>query len=66
MVQVGGGFVGDDHGWVERQGTGDGDALLLPAGELPGPVVAAVAEFDVVEELLGPHARLAGAVSGGA
>ena len=33
-VESGGGFVADDEAWVVDEGAGDGDALLLAAGEL--------------------------------
>ena len=38
-VQVAGGFVGQDDGRFVQQGAGDGDALLLAAGELVGHFV---------------------------
>ena len=42
-VEVAGRLVGEDDGRFGDQGAGDGDALLLAAGELGGPVGAAVA-----------------------
>ena len=35
-------LVGDEHLRVRREGAGDGDALLLPAGELVRVAVAGV------------------------
>ena len=40
VVEVGGGFVGQQHRRVGRQPAGDRDALLLAAGELAGPLCA--------------------------
>ena len=52
-VEVAGGLVGEDDGRAEDEGAGEGDALLLAAGELDGVVVHAVAEADGGEELAG-------------
>jgi len=41
---AGGGFVGQDHRGIVDQGTGDGNALLLPAGEMVGREVEASLE----------------------
>ena len=62
-VEVGGGFVGEQDGGVVGEGAGDGDALLLAAGELVGPEPEAVAEPDAVEKVGG---AVAGGVAGGA
>src|ERR1700739_209060 len=35
-VEVAGGFVGHDDGWLDDEGAGNGDALLLPSGVLVG------------------------------
>jgi hypothetical protein len=40
-VQVASGFIGQDERWTIDQGTGYGDALLLPTGELVGVMVQA-------------------------
>ena len=56
-VEVAGGLVGHDDGRLDDEGAGDGDALLLAAGELDGVVVHALGEADGGEEL----ARLADA-----
>ncbi len=48
-VEVSGGFVGEDEVGIGDDGAGDGDALLLSAGELAGEVVEPVAEADEVE-----------------
>ena len=52
-VEVAGGFVGEDEFGLVNESAGDGDALLLAAGELVGFVVAAVVEADEVEGLGG-------------
>ena len=41
-VEVSGGLVGEDNLGVVDEGACDGDALLLAAGELVGPVLDAV------------------------
>ena len=46
VVEVRGGFVGEDDGRVVRECSGDGDALLLTAGKPGRPVVEAMAEVD--------------------
>lgn len=56
-VEVAGGFVGQDDGGGVGEGAGDGDALLLAAGELVGQALGFVAEADVVEELVGALAH---------
>src|SRR6478736_3336840 len=45
-VEVAGRLVGEDDGRFADQGAGDGDALLLAAGELGGTVGATVLEAD--------------------
>ena len=37
-VEVAGGLVGEEDGWVVDEGAGDADALLFAAGELAGQV----------------------------
>lgn len=59
-VEFAGGFVGEEEFGLFDQGAGDGDALLLAAGEGAGAVVEAVAEADLFEQVDG-----AGAVFGG-
>ena len=49
-IEVAGGFVGEDEERVVDEGAGDGDALLLAAGELLGAVVEAMAEADELRE----------------
>ena len=53
-VEVAGGFVGEDDGGTVDEGAGDGDALLLAAGELVGAMVEAALDAEhfgeVVEE----------------
>ena len=53
-VEVAGGLVGEDDRRAAGQGAGHGDALLLAAGELAGPVVEAVGEADGVDDLVEP------------
>ncbi len=48
-VECAGGFVGQDQGGTVDDRAGDGDALLLTAGELVGFVVESVAEADAIE-----------------
>ena len=48
-VEVAGRLVGDDQFRVGDDRPGDADALLLPAGELPRPVVHAVRQADQVQ-----------------
>ncbi len=45
-VEVAGGLVGQDQGRVGDERTGNGDALLLAAGELAGSMVDAVRQPD--------------------
>ena len=56
-VEVAGRLVGEDDGRFGDQGAGDGDALLLAAGELGGPVGAAVLEADRADQLVDPLRR---------
>ena len=46
------GLVHEQQGGVERQGPGDGRALLHPARKLPGVMVGEVLELDQAEHLL--------------
>ena len=62
-VQVAGGFVGEENGGGVDEGAGNGDALLLTAGEFRGLVRGAAAEAYEVEEVVGLPAGLAGAGS---
>jgi hypothetical protein len=50
-VEVARGLVGEEHGRGAGEGAGDGDALLLAAGELGGQVLGAVAHADLLEGL---------------
>ena len=49
-IQCGGGFVGDEESGFVDEGAGDGDALLLAAGELAGAFAFATGETDAGEE----------------
>src|SRR5262249_37428998 len=63
--EVAGRLVAQQDGGLVDERPGDGDALLLPAGELAGPVVEAVGQPDTLEQ--GGGAALAfgaGAVGG--
>src|SRR4051812_19419671 len=55
-VEVAGGLVGEEHRRLRDQGAGDRDALLLPARELRGAVLAAAVDPDRLEQLLEPFA----------
>jgi len=48
-VEIAGRLVGEDDGGIVDEGTRDGDALALAAGEFVRPVVDAVAEADVLQ-----------------
>ncbi len=45
-VEIAGGFVGEKEARVVDEGTGDGDALLLTAGELVRKTVGEIVEFN--------------------
>ena len=51
-VEVGEGFVEEHTFWAEGDGAGEGDALLLTAGELVGFAVAEVGHLDEFEGLV--------------
>src|SRR5687768_11617088 len=51
-------LVGQEDGGVVHHGPGDGDALSLPAGELVGAVVHAIAEVDDLQGLPGAAAAV--------
>ena len=51
-VEVAGGLVGEDDGGAGDEGAGDGDALLLAAGELVGAVVEAALDVEQVGEVV--------------
>src|SRR5690349_1549536 len=61
-VEVAGGLVGEGQLRLADQGPGDGNPLLLAAGELGGPVAEAVAQPDGLDDLVEPGlVRLAAA-----
>jgi hypothetical protein len=62
LVERGGGFVGEDEAGLVGEGAGDGDALLLAAGEGVGQVVGACRR-RVVEQLHGAARASRGGVS---
>ena len=47
VVEVTGGLVGEEELRFGDERAGEGDALLLAAGEFAGAVVGAVGEFDL-------------------
>ena len=51
-VQVTGGLVGKHDGGMGDEGAGDGDALLLTAGELVGTVVEAAGKAEEASEVV--------------
>ena len=67
-VEVAGGLVGEDDGGAVDERAGDGDALLLAAGELVGAVIEAALDAEhvgeVVEERLSRALLVAGAEVG--
>ena len=52
VVQSAGGLIAEQELGVLCQGSGDGDALLLAAGELTGEILHSVAQTHVPEHLL--------------
>ncbi len=64
-VEVAGGFVGEEEGGLVHEGTGDGDALALAAGEFGWEVGGAVGEADFLEEVLGAGDVVGGDFGGG-
>ena len=51
VVEVRGGLVGEDQRRVEAERPRDGDALLLPAGQVTGVVMHALRQADLLEQL---------------
>ena len=51
QVECPGGFIGEENGRAGHQGAGDGDALLLTAGELTGPVAGLLLEPHLTERV---------------
>ena len=60
-VKVARGLVGQEDFRVADDGSGDGHALALSAGELRGAVLHAVGEADALDDLLGQPLSLAAA-----
>src|SRR5215218_2353582 len=50
-VEIAGRLVGDEYRRLRDEGSGDGDALLLPAGELVRELLYLPGESDEVEDL---------------
>jgi hypothetical protein len=63
-VEIAGGLVGQQQARCVGQRPGDGDALLLAAGEAAGAVVEAVFEAEPGEEAAGAVGGLAAAFAG--
>ncbi len=55
-IEGGGGFVGEDEAGLVGQRAGNGDALLLAAGERVRAVVGALGHAEVVEQFHGTPA----------
>src|SRR6201999_4243665 len=58
LIEGAGGLVRQKEARPAREAARDGDALLLAAGELIGPVARAVGEAHATEELEGPALAL--------
>ena len=56
LVEVAGGLVGEHDGRAAHQGSGDGDALALPARELGGAGLGSPVQADQCEGVEGPGA----------
>ena len=63
VVEVGGGLVGEEQRRVVDERPRDRDALLLAAGQVAGPMPAAIGQAEAIEQLVGsvpgppaPHA----------
>ena len=59
-IEIAGGFVGKEDLRLIDEAAGDGDALLLAAGELVGHVVGAIGEADNLQAVHGAFANLVG------
>src|SRR5690606_2718401 len=59
-IEIAGGFVGEDQFGLVHQGAGNGDALLLTAGQGGGEKIHAVAEANPVQQFLAAPARRGG------
>ncbi len=59
-VELAGGLVGDEQGGVVGEGAGDGDPLLLAAGEFAGPLGRVVGEADEGQQQLDALLAFAG------
>ena len=63
LVEVAGGLVGEKNFGLGDQGAGQGHALLLAAGKLPGEVPGAGAQADFAEPAVGGAAGVVGGVA---
>lgn len=52
-IEVAGGLVGENERRAGDQRAGDGDALLLAAGELPRHVIFTGLEMEMIEDIAG-------------
>jgi hypothetical protein len=57
-IEIGGRLIGEHHGRVVGERPGDRDPLLLPAREVAGPVLEALAQPEPRQRLRGAGARL--------
>ena len=57
MVEIAGGFVRKNDGWIGDQRAGDGNALLLPAGKLGRAVMEAIRQPPPCPTALSPGLR---------
>jgi len=62
LVEVSGGFVGEEHVWIIGQRAGDGDALLFAAGEVGGAAVGFFGEADLMEQVAGAGGAVAAGI----
>ena len=53
-VEVAGRFIGKDDLWPGSQSSGNGDSLLLAAGQLTGPVVEPVGQAHRLDDIVQP------------
>ena len=65
-IELTGRLIREDQRWRVGQRAGDGDALLLAAGEFVRPVARPAGEADGFQQFVGPAAALADARAGDA
>src|SRR3989338_561018 len=52
-IKIAGGFVGENHGRIQNQSSGNGHSLLLPARKLGGFMIPAMAKTNGLDRVLG-------------